>query len=89
MRDLSVDIKVLTCRHFIRERYFMTTQEKQKKLSLRPLSPRDPKQSHRAATPLELLFDLIFVVAIAKLPDGIFCAMVGLDEFFMVCFGLR
>jgi len=59
MRDLSVDIKVLTCRHFIRERYFMTTQEKQKKLSLRPLSPRDPKQSHRAATPLELLFDLI------------------------------
>ncbi|WP_228264399.1 hypothetical protein, partial [Acinetobacter baumannii] len=28
---------------------------------MRPLSPRDPKQPHRAATPLELLFDLIFV----------------------------
>ncbi len=35
MRDLVVNIKVLTCWHFIRERYFMTTQEKQKKLSLR------------------------------------------------------
>ncbi|WP_252509230.1 hypothetical protein, partial [Acinetobacter baumannii] len=23
---------------------------------MRPLSPRDPKQPHRAATPLELLF---------------------------------
>jgi hypothetical protein len=42
MRVLGVNIKVLTCWHFIRERYFMTTQEKQKKLSLRPLSPRDP-----------------------------------------------
>ncbi|HID0458938.1 TPA: hypothetical protein ACXAXM_002991, partial [Acinetobacter baumannii] len=30
MRDLVVNIKVLTCWHFIRERYFMTTQEKQK-----------------------------------------------------------
>ena len=32
---------------------------------LRPLSARNPHESHRAATPLELLFDLIFVVAIA------------------------
>ncbi|GAA2212257.1 low temperature requirement protein A [Nonomuraea monospora] len=29
----------------------------------RPLSGRDPGQAHRAATPLELLFDLTFVVA--------------------------
>ncbi len=35
MRVRGVNIKVLTCWHFIRERYFMTTQEKQKKLSLR------------------------------------------------------
>ncbi|HAV5311009.1 TPA: low temperature requirement protein A, partial [Acinetobacter baumannii] len=48
MRVRDVNIKVLTCWHFIRERYFMTTQEKQKKLSLRPLSPRDPEQPHRA-----------------------------------------
>ncbi len=29
------------------------------------LKPRDPQQTHRAATPLELFFDLCFVVAIA------------------------
>ena len=32
---------------------------------LKPLSPRDPHERHRVATSLELLFDLIFVVAIA------------------------
>jgi len=31
------------------------------------MDARDPKQEHRAATPLELLFDLVFVVAIAQL----------------------
>lgn len=31
--------------------------------SLRPLSGRDPNQAHRAATPLELLYDLTLVVA--------------------------
>jgi low temperature requirement protein LtrA len=30
------------------------------------MSGRDPQESHRAATPLELLFDLCFVVAIAQ-----------------------
>jgi low temperature requirement protein LtrA len=30
---------------------------------VRPMSGRDPDQDHRAATPLELLFDLAFVVA--------------------------
>lgn len=44
---------------------FYDYSRKTEKLSLRPLSPRDPDQQHRAATPLELLFDLIFVVAIA------------------------
>ena len=32
----------------------------------RPLVPRDTGEHHRAATPLELLFDLVFVVAIAS-----------------------
>ena len=32
---------------------------------IRPMEPRDPNEPHRAATPLELLFDLSFVVAIA------------------------
>ena len=33
---------------------------------LRPMAGRDPRQEHRAATPLELLYDLCFVVAIAQ-----------------------
>ncbi|MFQ6170756.1 low temperature requirement protein A [Oryzobacter sp. R7] len=32
----------------------------------RPLVPRDTGEHHRTATPLELLFDLVFVVAIAS-----------------------
>jgi low temperature requirement protein LtrA len=31
-----------------------------------PLVPRDPTEEHRTATPLELFFDLVFVVAIAS-----------------------
>jgi len=30
------------------------------------MAPRDPAEAHRTATPLELLFDLVFVVAIAS-----------------------
>ncbi|KAB1658873.1 low temperature requirement protein A [Pseudoclavibacter sp. CFCC 11306] len=30
-----------------------------------PLRPRDPHESHRAASPLELFFDLVFVVAVS------------------------
>ncbi|XZW17952.1 low temperature requirement protein A [Acinetobacter baumannii] len=94
MRVQGVNIKVLTCWHFIRERYFMTTQEKQKKLSLRPLSPRDPEQPHRAATPLELLFDLIFVVAIATAGQQLHHAIIenhlwhALPSYLMVFFAL-
>ena len=33
---------------------------------LRSLGPRDPQQGHRAASPLELLTDLCFVVAISQ-----------------------
>ena len=32
----------------------------------RPMTPRDPDEPHRVATPLELFFDLVFVVAIAS-----------------------
>ena len=31
-----------------------------------PMRPRSPDEAHRAATPLELFFDLVFVVAIAQ-----------------------
>jgi low temperature requirement protein LtrA len=31
---------------------------------LRRMAPRDPAEDHRAASPLELLFDLVFVVAV-------------------------
>ena len=31
-----------------------------------PLAPRDPGQEHRSSTPLELLFDLCFVVAVGQ-----------------------
>jgi low temperature requirement protein LtrA len=30
------------------------------------MRPRDPGEPHRVATPLELLFDLCFVVAVAQ-----------------------
>ena len=33
---------------------------------VRPLSPRDPSEGHRSATPLELFADLCYVVAVAQ-----------------------
>ena len=33
---------------------------------IRPVSPRDPEEGHRSATPLELFTDLCYVVAIAQ-----------------------
>jgi low temperature requirement protein LtrA len=33
--------------------------------------PRDTKEAHRAATPLELFFDLVFVIAIAAAAAGL------------------
>lgn len=38
---------------------------------LPPLFARDPQQPHRASTPLELLFDLISVIAIAAITAGL------------------
>ena len=37
----------------------------------RPAGPRDPQQSHRVASSLELLFDLCFVVAVAYAGAGL------------------
>lgn len=39
-------------------------------LALRPLHARDPKAPHRAATQLELFFDLVSVIAIAAVTAG-------------------
>ena len=33
---------------------------------LRPMEGRSPDEAHRVATPLELFFDLVFVVAVAS-----------------------
>ncbi|MBY6210703.1 low temperature requirement protein A [Microbulbifer agarilyticus] len=38
---------------------------------LRPLLPRDKAEAHRAATQLELLFDLVFVIAISAAAHGL------------------
>jgi low temperature requirement protein LtrA len=35
------------------------------------MRPRDPDEGHRASTPLELFFDLCFVVAVAQAADGL------------------
>ena len=39
--------------------------------AIRPMPPRNPQQAHRAATPLELLFDLVSVIAIAVAATGL------------------
>jgi low temperature requirement protein LtrA len=39
--------------------------------AIRPMTPRDPHEPHRAATPLELLFDLVTVIAIASAAAGL------------------
>lgn len=61
---------------------------------LKPLSARDPHEKHRVATSLELLFDLIFVVAIATAGQQLHHAIVenhlvhGTMLYFMVFFAL-
>ena len=56
--------------------------------------PRSPHEHHRASTPLELLFDLVFVVAIAQAANGLHHAvgeahaLQGLVGFLMVFFAI-
>ena len=60
----------------------------------RPLGPRDPSQPHRAATVLELLFDLCFVVAVAYAGAGLHHAIAanhpgtGVASYLTVFFGI-
>src|ERR671913_135749 len=59
-----------------------------------PLTARSPHEGHRAATPLELLFDLVFVVAIAQAATGLHHsitaahALEGLMGYLMVFFAI-
>ncbi len=61
---------------------------------LKPLTPRNPHEPHRVATSLELLFDLIFVVAIATAGQQLHHSIIenhlshGLLLYFMVFFAL-
>ncbi|MEV6279028.1 low temperature requirement protein A [Nocardia sp. NPDC051832] len=58
------------------------------------MTPRSPDEQHRAATPMELLLDLCFVVAVAQvalrlehaLAEGHFAA--GIPSYFMVFFAI-
>ncbi|MEZ5094591.1 low temperature requirement protein A [Nocardioides sp.] len=60
---------------------------------LRPMSGRDPREPHRAATPLELLFDLTLVVAFGVAGEQLAHSLavghvaVGLAAFGFVLFG--
>ena len=40
-----------------------------RRLRVLPMRPRDIGEKHRASTPLELLFDLSFVVAVSQAAD--------------------
>src|SRR5438270_4165482 len=42
-----------------------------------PMSGRDPAQTHRASTPLELFFDLTFVVAVSQAASALHHGLVG------------
>jgi low temperature requirement protein LtrA len=59
-----------------------------------PLAARSPDDSHRAATPLELLFDLVVVVAVAQAASGLHHALAeghlgaGLLTYAMVFFAI-
>jgi low temperature requirement protein LtrA len=61
---------------------------------LRPLRPRDPTEAHRVASPLELLTDLCFVVAVAQIAGVLHHAVSadhvgdGLLHFAMVFFAI-
>lgn len=41
----------------------------QRRFGLLPMAPRDIEEQHRVSTPLELLFDLCFVVAVSQAAD--------------------
>jgi low temperature requirement protein LtrA len=59
-----------------------------------PLVARSPEEPHRASTPLELLFDLVVVVAVAQAASGLHHALAenhaaaGVVAYAMVFFGI-
>ena len=59
-----------------------------------PMRGRDPTEAHRTVTPLELLFDLSFVVAVGQAANGLHHALTdgeigyGLIAYFIVFFGV-
>ena len=61
---------------------------------VRRMPARSPHEAHRNATPLELLFDLVFVVAIAQAGEGLHHAvsaghaLEGLEGYLMVFFAI-
>ncbi|NGO06748.1 low temperature requirement protein A [Streptomyces sp. HC44] len=61
---------------------------------LRTITARDPAEPHRAATPLELLFDLCFVVAVAQVAAQLHHAVsedhasTGILSYFAVFFAI-
>ncbi|MEJ8280965.1 low temperature requirement protein A [Pseudonocardia spirodelae] len=63
-------------------------------LGLRPMRPRDPDEPHRAASPLELFFDLVFVVAVSLSSAGLHHAEsgghvgAGVGSYLLVFFGI-
>ena len=62
--------------------------------AIRAMKPRDTQQAHRAATPLELLFDLVTVIAVASAAAGLHHAIAtghaldGVIRFAMAFFGI-
>ncbi len=58
------------------------------------MAARDPEEAHRASTPLELFFDLTFVVAVAQAASGLHHGLVdghgaeSLGGFLLVFFGI-
>jgi low temperature requirement protein LtrA len=59
-----------------------------------PMRARSPQEGHRVATPLELFFDLVFVVAIAQAAAGFHHSISeahiadGLVTYLMAFFGI-
>jgi low temperature requirement protein LtrA len=70
------------------------TAAHRRRLHLLPMAPRDTEEDHRAATPLELLFDLCFVVAVAQAGNQLNLALSaghyrsGIVGFLMVFFAI-
>ena len=48
-----------------------------RRLRVLPMRPRDIDEEHRASTPLELLFDLCFVVAVSQAADQLHIALLA------------